>query len=461
MPAMATPHERADRIEEAKLRRDLGLALAVAVTVNAMVGTGIFRLSPKILRLVGSSDAALCVWLAGGVISLCGALCLAELCAAIPRAGGIYEILRRVYGPSIAFMFGWTRLTLLGPSAAGSFARLASESLTASLGLAANAPRDTAIAIGVLVACTLANLSGVRSASLGQSFLTAIKFLGLLWLGLACLMATSAAPNETLPSAAQAVSANSPWTFAGLSAALVSVMWTYDGWGDMSSLAGEAREPGRTLPRAFLIGTLAVTLTYLLVNLGYTHVLTSPGVAAATSGSDMVAMNAARAAWGDGGARLLAALVFVSCLGACMVGVLTGSRVFVAMAADGLFIRWLGRVSTTTGAPSRAVVLTSLLGIAYLSVRSFEQLTDSFVAGMFPFYMLATLALPILRYREPTLERPFRVPLYPLVPALFLIGATALLIGAAQDVEGIAVWAFVVMLLGWPVGILWSRLRPR
>ncbi len=442
-------------VGEGRLRRELGVALGVGVTINAMVGTGVFRLSPKVLGLVGSTGLALSVWIAGGVISLCGALCLSELSTAMPRAGGIYEVLRRAYGPSVAFTFGWTRLTLLGPSAAGSFARLASEALAAALGLAHDPDRDTAVAVGVLVLGTLANVTRVRTASIGQTALTVLKYGGLVLLGLACLLFSGEAPAAT--AVAPSLAPRATFGIMGFSAALVSVMWAYDGWGDMAALAGEAREPGRTLPRAFVIGTVAVTLSYVLVNIGYAHVLGAEGIAASTGGSDMVAMNAARAAMGEAGARLLALLVFVSCVGACLVGMLTGSRVFVAMAADGLFIRFWGHVSETTGAPVRAVVLTSVLGVTYLSVRSFEQLTDAFVAGMFPFYMLAVIAIPILRKREPSLPRPFLVPLYPLVPLVFLVGASALLVGALQDVEGVTFGAFGLMLLGLPVGFFWSR----
>jgi len=442
------------QLGEARLRRDLGVGLAVAVTVNAMVGTGIFRLSPRVQALTGSSHAALSVWIAGGVISLCGALCLSELSSAMPRAGGIYEVLRKAYGPRLAFVFGWTRLTLLGPSAAGSFSRLAAESLSAALALGVDPARDTLIAALVLVTCTLANLSGVRSASTGQALLTIVKYAGLLLLGLACILARAPAATGAAPGLALIGTAS--WT--SIFAALVSVMWAYDGWGDMSSLAGETRDPGRTLPRALGLGTLIVMFSYVLVNLGYTAALGTQGVLASTSGADMVAMNAARAALGDMGARLLAALVFVSCLGACMVGVLTGSRVFVAMAADGLFIRALGRVSDA-GTPVRAVLLTSGLGIAYLSVRSFEQLTDSFVVGMFPFYMLAVIAIPILRQKEPELARPFLVPLYPVLPFVFLLGASALLVGALADAGGVALWAFALMLAGYPVSFLVKRPR--
>jgi APA family basic amino acid/polyamine antiporter len=237
-------------------------------------------------------------------------------------------------------------------------------------------------------------------------------------------------------------------------------MWSYDGWADVSSLSAEAREPGRTLPRALFLGTLAVTAAYVLVNVGYVRVLGEAGIAASGSGADMVAMKAAELALGEGGRRILAALVFSSCVGACMVGVLTGSRVFVSMAADGLFVHRLGVVSVRNGAPVPAVLLTSALGVVYLSVRSFEQLTDSFVAGMFPFYILAVLSLFVLRRREPALPRPFRTPFAPGVAAVFLLGAFGLLWGALGDVHGVAYAAFGVMLAGLPLGVWVARMRP-
>jgi APA family basic amino acid/polyamine antiporter len=442
-------------VHEDSLRKELGTVLAVAVTVNAMVGTGIFRLAPVVLGLAGSVGGALLVWVFGGVVSLCGALCMGELSAAMPRAGGIYEYLRRAYGPALAFWYGWTRLTLLGPSAAGSFARLAAESLDAVLGLAPDAMRQTGVATAVLVTCTLVNLTGVRTASTGQAVLTALKFAGLVLLGVACVAASDVGPTPVPPQLA------SGFTLGGAFAGLVSVMWTYDGWADMSSLSAEAKTPARTLPRALFFGTLAVTLAYVLVNVGYARVLGAQGILSASSGADMVAMKAAEAALGATGRRALAALVFCSCVGACMVGVLTGSRVFVSMASDGLFVRFLGVVSTRNGTPVRAVLLTSSLGVVYLSIRSFEQLTDSFVVGMFPFYILAVLALFVLRRREPQLVRPFRVPLYPLVPCLFLAGALGLLWGALGDVHGVTYVAFAVMFAGLPLGVVVARRRAR
>lgn len=444
-----------ERSEEAHLRRELGSWLALAVTVNAMVGTGIFRLAPTIVRLAGSLELALVAWLVGGLIALCGALCIAELAAALPRAGGIYEFLRRAYGAPVAFWFGWTRLWLLGPSAAGSFARLAAESLGAALGWAPSRLRDTGVACAVLLACTLVNLRRVRIASREQAVLTVIKFGGLVLLALACLFAgPRSAAHEPPPTLGLA-------SWSGFAAALVSVMWAYDGWADMASLAGEARDPGRTLPRAFIAGTLVVTVSYLLVNLGYARLLGTEGVRAATQGTDMVAMRAAEVALGPGGRRALAWLVFTSCLGACTVGVLTGSRVYVSMASDGLLFRRLGRVSPQSGAPTPAVLLTSSLGMLYLSMRSFEQLTSAFVAGMFPFYLLAIVAVLVLRRREPALARAFRTPFYPAVSLTFAIGASALLWGASRDSGPLTLLACAFMLLGLPIGYVTARFSAR
>jgi len=445
---MSAPAPSAD---EARLRRDLGTWLAMAITVNAMVGTGVFRLAPTILRLSGSLTHALLAWLAGGFVALCGALCMAELATSMPRAGGIYEYLRQAYGPTIGFWYGWTRLWLLGPSAAGSYARLAAEALGATFGWAPSALRDTLVACTVLGVCTLVNMRGVRAASAGQAVLTAIKLAGLVLLGLACLVAT---PSADVPSAVPSLAAPS---WAGLCAALVSVMWAYDGWADVASLSGEAREPARTLPRALVIGTAVVTVGYLLVNLGYARVLGTAGLAASTEGANMVAMNAADAALGAHGRRVLAALVFTSCVGACTVGVLTGSRVFVSMASDGLLVRWLGYVSPRNGAPLRAVVLVSSLGMIYLSARTFEQLTNAFVAGMFPFYLLAIVAVAVMRRRAPAREGTFRAPVYPLLAALFSAGTLALLWGSASELTPMTAVATGIMLAGLPVGYLAQR----
>ncbi len=446
-----------DPRSEASMRREIGPLLGVALVVNATIGTGIFKTPAKVARLAGSTGASLAVWVAGAVIALCGALTLAELAASLPRTGGIYEYLRRAWGDRVAFVFGWAKLTLLIPSAVGSFAKLGAEAATSLLGLAPDATRDAGVALGFLAVCAATNLLGVRASARQQAAVTAAKYGGVLLLAAAGLFASVPVAGVVAPPGAPSFAATA--TLAGGFAALVPVMWAYDGWADLASLSGEVRDPGRSLPRALVAGALAIAAVYLLANLGYVRVLGLDGLRASTTGSNMAAANLASLTLGAAGRRILSALILVSCLGGCMSSLLTGSRVFVPLATDGLFVRWLGALSPRTAVPSRAVVVAALLGAGYVLARSFEQLTEAFVVGYFPFYVLAVLAVFRLRAKEPGLERPFRVPLFPLAPMVFLAGAGVLLWGASRDVDHNAAIAFAVVLAGVPVGWLWHRRR--
>jgi APA family basic amino acid/polyamine antiporter len=438
------------------MRREIGALLGVALVINATIGTGIFKTPAKVARLSGSLTAALVTWGVGGIIALAGALSLAELAAALPRTGGIYEFLRRTYGPQVAFLFGWTKLTLLIPSAVGSFAKLGAESLASLAGWAPDAKRDSRVALIFLVACGAANLFGVRTSARQQAAITFLKYLGvalLAVLGL-CLVPSGSVPPPAKPEHFLTVP-----TLAGCAAALVSVMWAYDGWADLSSLSGEVRDPARSLPRALFAGTAAIVVVYLAANFGYARALGIDGLRNSTTGDHMAAANLASLTVGVYGRRLLSLIILFSCVGGCMSSILTGTRVFVPLATDGLFVGWLGEVSPKTAVPARAVVVATVLGGIYVSVRSFEQLTEAFVVGYFPFYLLAVAAIFVLRIREPELERPFRVPGFPFTPAIFISGALLLLWGAAADVDRTALIAFAVMALGIPVGWAWSLLR--
>lgn len=430
--------------------------MGALIVVNATIGTGIFKTPAKAARLTGSLEAYLGVWVAGAVIALCGALTLAELAAALPRTGGLYEYLRRAWGRGVAFLFGWTMLVLLIPSALGGFARLAAESLAALLGWAPDPTRTALTAVGVLALCAAANLFGVRASARAQSGVALAKYVGVALLAALGLFGPVSAalptpPGEPLPFA------DGP-TLAGCFTALVSVMWAYDGWGDLARISGEVRDPERTLPRALVLGTLAIGGVYLLANLGYMRGLGLDGLRASTVGEHMPAARLATRTLGDAGRGLLSALVLVSCVGATMTNLLTAPRVFVPLAADGLFPAVLGRVGARHGVPARAIAVAALLGAAYVSSRTFEQLTEAFVVGFFPFYVLAVLAVFRLRRTEPALPRPFRVPLYPWVPLVFLLGAGCLMAGALMDADRTALFALGVMLVGFPVQWLWRRL---
>lgn len=442
-------------MDEKALRRELGLWLGVLVVINATIGTGIFKKPAQVAQLTGSLSAYLLVWIAGGVIALMGALSLAELAAALPRTGGIYEYLRRAYGRTVAFLFGWTTLVLLTPSAVGSFGRLGAESLMSIAGVAPDRTIETIVAMAIVIACAVANLAGVRQSATGQALVAGAKYAGVALVAVLGLLVAPAASPVPLPAKIPAF--ETVPTLAGCFAALVAVMWAYDGWGDLARIAGEVRDPARNLPRGLVLGTLAILAVYGVANLGYMRALGIEGMRLSTTGEHMAAAHVVTAAIGDAGRRVFSAIVLVSCIGCCMTTLLTMPRVFVAMSTDGLFPRALGAV-TARGVPARSVLICAIAGAGYVAVRSFEQLTDAFVVGSFPFYMLAVVAVEVLRRREPDLPRPFRVPGYPVVPLLFLAGSAALLYGGLTSADSTALVAFAIMFAGLPVALIWLRL---
>jgi amino acid transporter len=313
--------------------------------------------------------------------------------------------------------------------------------------------------MGFILIAAVANLLGIRQNAIQQGVITVAKYVGVAFLGVVGLLAAIE------PGAQVAVPPEPPafadhFTLTGGFAALVSIMWAYDGWADLATLSGEVINPKKTLPRALSLGTLGIVVVYLLANVGYARVLGLDGLRRSTTGANMPAANLATLTLGTAGCTALSVLILTSCLGVAMSSLLTGPRVFVAMASDGLFPAWIGRVSEGKGVPRRAVAVGSALGLVYVTSSSFEQLTEAFVYGFFPFYMLAVAAVFVLRRREPDLPRPFRVPAYPLTPVLFMLGGVCLVVGASADVDRSAsVRAFAVMLAGVPVLAAWEHLR--
>ena len=442
---------------EQLLRREIGWFLAALAVINATVGTGIFRLPGPIARQMGSEPATLAVWCVGGVIALTGALSIAELGAAMPRAGGLYEYLRRAYGPWAGFLLAWAKLMLLMPSAVGSFARLAAESTSALLGLPRQTARDNGIAVAFIVVAASVNLVHVRLSTLQQGAITVAKYAGIVALAAAgfWLGSESVAVPQAAPVAAEPIGG-----LVAFAVTTVAVMWAFDGWADLSALAGELKAPQRSLPRALIAGVLAVLVLYLGVNLSLLHALGYEGLRHSSTGGGLAASLVASAAFGNAGMRILNALIVVSCFGACMSSLLTGSRLFVPLSTDGEFPAWIGKVSPGSAVPRRAVAIGAVLGIVFVTLRSFEQLTEGFVVGAFPFYALVIAGVIILRRREPTLERPFKVPLYPWVPAIFLCGASAVIIGGLFDSDWILLASLALIVAGLPLRVLW-RARAR
>jgi len=441
---LRTSHVAHPTAEPDRLPRRLGVWSASAVLVGSTIGSGIFRVPSEVAADVGTVGAIALLWAIGALVALFGALTLAELAVLFPRSGGIYVFLREGYGPLPAFLFGWTELLVIRPSALGAIAMLFAEYVQEFLPMTGTQVR--LVAAGAILLLASANIRSVTWGAAVQNASTAAKVLALVGLALLAF-----ALGEFSQGALAGPIGLEPRSWGGFGVALIAVMWAYDGWADLTFLAGEVRDPARTLPRALLGGTLAIVAIYLLVNTAYLWVLPLEEMA----DRPLVAADAARKLIGEGGAGVVAAMVMVSAFGALNGSTMTGPRIFFAMADDGLFFRPVAAVHPRFRTPWVAIALAALLGIGYVSIRSFEQLADSFILGIWPFYALAVGAVFLLRRRRPDLERPYRTAGYPLVPLAFLIASLLMLGNALVEEPGSTLYGFGIILLGIPVYFAW------
>lgn len=436
-----------------RLPRSLGVWSAAAVLIGSTIGSGIFRIvgGPEgVAARVGTVGAMSLLWILGAVVALFGALTIAELATMFPRSGGIYVFIREGYGPLPAFLFGWTELLVIRPSALGAIAVLFAEYAGRFFHYGDVGTRVVAGAAILLLG--LANLRSVRWAAAVQDLSTAAKVLAIAGLAVAAFLL--ARPGQ---GALAGPIDWSPTTWTGFGLALVSVMWAYDGWADLTFISGEVKDPARTLPRAIIGGVLAIVVIYVAVNLAYLYVLTVPEMV----GSKLVAADTATKVFGAIGASVVAAMVMVSAFGALNGSMMTGPRIFFAMADDGNFFRPIAAVHPRYKTPYAAILLATALGIAYVCFRTFEQLADAFILGIWPFYALAVGAVYILRARRPDHPRPYRTWGYPIVPAVFLIASVGMLLNALIGDPMVTLVCFGVILAGIPVYLLWKGRRPR
>jgi basic amino acid/polyamine antiporter, APA family len=433
------------------LPRRLGFWTAIAVVIGDVIGSGIFRVPSAVATEVGSVPGIMLVWVIGGVITLCGALSLAELAAAMPRAGGVFVYLRETFGPGVAFLFGWTIL-LAEPAATAAIALVFAEYLGRLVPLTPVGIRLVAAALIVIVAA--AGYRSVRGAGAIQSVATVGKVAAILLL-IAAAFLLGDGDAGALGNGAASTATGMRWGGVGLG--LVAALWAYTAWHDLGFVAGEVRDPARTLPRALITGIGTVILVYLAANAAYLYVLPYDTLRT----SSLVASDTMVRVLGTAGAGAVAAMVMVSTLGALNGTILVNPRVFYAMATEGLLFRPLGRVHSRFGTPHISITVYALLSLVFVWSRSFEQLIESFVLGTWPWLALAVAAVLVLRRRQPGLVRPYRTPGYPIVPLVF-IGGTLLVVTTALVEHPVTTLAGVgLTLLGVPVYLVWRAVGRR
>jgi basic amino acid/polyamine antiporter, APA family len=433
-----------------ELRRTLGLLDLTFIAIGTVIGSGIFLVPGVVLRETGTQTGpALLVWVAAGILSYLGALTYAEMGAMKPDAGGLYTYIRDAFGPLPAFLYGWTSFFVI---ASGSVATLAvafsgyfSEFVPVG-GIGARL-----ISIGVIVAIAAINVRGTRNSATMQNWTTGAKVAGLLVLSIGMIALGPTPTVSALVSRGAWPTSITGALLSGIGAAMIGVLWAYEGWQYVTFSAGETRNPQRTFPRAISLATAALVVLYVLANLGYIAALGPQAVAA----SNRIAADAGISVFGPIAGRIVGLLILISIFSAANGIMLTAPRMYFAMARDGVFFKRLAIVHPRLGTPAFAIIAIAIWAAVLASTGTFEQLLTYVVFTGWIFYGLGALSVFVYRRREPDAPRPFRVPGYPLTPVLFVASAAALVLNTLITQPTRAAAGVIAVLIGTPAFYAW------
>ena len=428
-----------------ELPRRLKLAAAVATVAGVTIGSGIFRVPAEVALQTGSAGGMLLVWVAGGLLTLCFALLLAELGAMHPQAGGLYVFIRESFGELAAFVYGWTFL-LINPAGWAAISMVFAEYLGKFVPLDDVTRRAVAVSLIILLAS-----ANYRSVLLGagiQNVFTFVKAVALVSLAIFVMALGDPATGSFATDVSWA-----PSTLPGFLLALVAVLWAYEGASSFCNMAGEVQNPQRNVPRALLLGVGGVMLVYLAVNVAYLYILPLEMI----QNSPLVAADAAGRVLGAGASALISGLVMVSTFGALAGVTMSEPRLFFAMGRDRNFFAATGRVHPRYATPHVAILVATGIACTYVSIRTFEQLAATFVLGLMPFYALAVIGVWRLRRSRPDAERPYRAFGYPWILFLYVAAVCVVLGNALIHTPAIALVNVAISLTGIPVYFLWKK----
>ena len=450
-----------------ELKRELGTWAAASIVVGTVIGSGIFLVPKTMILAVGTPSLVFIVWIVGGFLSLAGALSYAELSAALPEAGGEYAYLREAYGPLWGFLYSWTQLWV---AKSGSIATLGTAFFiylanffpflnrvfyTLPLPLGPHgAPLQLQLgqvfAIVLILLLAWLNFYGVKVGGNVQIGVTIVKVALIAAIIFAGLFLGSA----HTPVAETAIV---PLTFSGFIAALVAALWAYDGWNNVSMVSSEIRNPQRNLPRALIGGTITVIAIYLLANWAYFHVLSGAEV----GNADRVAVEMMRKVFGNGGGNAVAIAALISIFAALNGSILAGSRVPYAAAREGYFFRAIGNVHPKFHTPAVSIWVLSIWACVLVLSGKYDDLFNLVIFASWILYGMTAAAVIVLRRKQPNLHRPYRTLGYPLIPILFVLGATILVLQTAWDRPRESAMGIVLICIGIPFYRHWKRTAAR
>ena len=430
------------------LERVLSLLDATMINVGGIIGSGIFMVPATVAFFTGSTSLFFLVWILGGIVSLFGALSVAELGAAMPRAGGQYVYLNEAYGPLWGYLYGWSAVAVINTASIAAVGVAFSEYLGFFFPISDASIKG--IAVGIIVLLTIINIVDVKSGAWFQNLFTLSKLgaiFGIILLGLVMEGGT----NQNL----SPIFSDKPFIglIGPLGLAMVSVLWTFDGWIFITYVAGEVKNPGRNIPLSLIFCMLIVVSVYLLLNYVLLFTLGFTGM----NGSELVVSDAASVFLGNKGAAVVTIIILISLIGANNGFVLSSARINYAMARDKLFFNQAAQIHSRFKSPANALIIQCVWACLLTFTGTFNQLITYIIFTSWIFYGMSAGAVIILRKKKPDMDRPYKTPVYPWIPIIFIFFAIFLTINTIMEAPRDAAIGAGIILAGLPLYYYWKK----
>ena len=438
-------------MEGKEMQKTMGAAVALSMVVGCVIGSGVFFKPQAIYTATGGAPGiGIISWVIGGLITLCAGLTVAEIAVVIPKTGGMMVYLEEVFGEKVGYLTGWMQCVLFYPGTAAALAVAFGNQLSQLLG---NPSWAVGIAIVDIIVVAIINNVGSKAAGLVQNLATVGKVIPLVLIAIFAFVKGSGTNPILTPMVGEGLS-----TGTVLGSVLISILFAYEGWINVTPIVGEMKDPGKDLPKAFAGGILIIMAIYLLVNVAYLWVLPADQLAQFSS----PAVAVAEVIFGSIGGKIIALGILISVFGALNGFLLAGSRVVYTLGVQGTIpgYKFFGKLNKSD-VPGNGVILVAFLACIYALTGQFNLLTDLATFTGWLFYVMTFIAVIILRKTKPDVERVYKVPLYPIVPAIAILGGGFVLVNqlflAGSGPRMIALAGIVITLIGLPIYMIMSK----
>ncbi|MGG2014530.1 APC family permease [Bacillus sp. S10(2024)] len=434
-------------MSQAQLKKEIGFFAALTTVIGTVIGAGVFFKPTALYGVTGSASLGLLAWVIGGILTVCSGLTAAELSAAIPETGGMMAYLKRTYGNLTAFLLGWAQTVIYFPANIAALAIIFGTQAVSLFGLNANEHKLMIIGVAVITAAfvTFMNSLGAKAAGGIQMVSTICKLVPLALLIIFGLLHKGDVTLQLFP-----VEAGPGKSFiSALGSGLLATMFAYDGWIHVGNIAGEMKNPKKDLPKAIVIGLSTVMVVYLLINIAFLMVMS----ASALAGTDTPASQVATILFGAMGGKLVTIGILISVFGTINGYIMTGMRIPYAMALENKlpFSKWFATLSKNGHVPYNSGIFMLCVSVIMMVIGGFNTLTDMLVFVIWIFYTMTFVAVFILRKREPDLVRPYKVPLYPIIPLISIVGGSFIVINTLFTQTLLALCGIGLTALGLPI----------